>query len=347
MMEAKTMIAIEKAACFPLTHAQKRIWYNEIMHPELEMANVGYIIRFLRYMDPLKLEFAFNVVLQANPGLRIRLSKVDNGDPYVVQYVSTYQPVRLARLQARQLQDVIKETEEIHNRKFKLLNASLIYVAFIHFDDNRTGLYVKMHHIIVDGISAVSIIEQLLKAYQQVENGEIGAYEEKPSYEEYADYEREYLSSAKFGVDEKYWLTKFQTILQDTTVAAKPDIVSNMQVKRYVFSFSPLLHKKTQEYIVRSSSNIFLLLTAALSVYFNRYQRQKEIVVGRAVHNRQNRHFREMVGMFVTSLPFKVVIDENISFTQMLQNMERELWLDLRHQQYPYDMLVNTLREKK
>lgn len=347
MMEAETMVATEEAACFPLTHAQKRIWYNEIMHPDLEMANVGYIIRFLRYMDPLKLEFAFNVVLQANPGLRIRLRKVDNGDPYVVQYVSTYQPVRLERLQARQLQAVIKETEEIHNKKFELLNANLIYVAIIHFDDDRTGLYVKIHHIIVDAISAVSIIEQLLEAYQQVENGEIGAWGGKPSYKEYADYEREYLSSDKYGVDENYWLTKFQTIPQATTVAAKPDIVPNMKVKRYVFSFSPLLHKKTQACIVRNSTNIFLLLTAALSVYFSRYRRQKEIVVGRAVHNRQNRHFREMVGMFVTSLPFKVVIDENISFTQMLQNMERELWLDLRHQQYPYDMLVNKLREKK
>lgn len=341
------MVVSEQAACFPLTHSQKRIWHNEIMHPDLEMANVGYVIRFLRDMDPVNLEFAFNVVLQANPGLRIRLKKVDTDDPYVVQYVSKYQPVRLDRVQAQQLHNVIKETEEIHNRKFELLDSSLIYGAIIHFDDDRTGLYIKMHHIIVDGISAVSIIKQMLEAYKQAENGEIVACREKPSYKEYVDYEKEYLSSAKCNVDEKYWLAKFQTISQDTAAADKPGIVSNMKIKRYVFSFSPLLHSKTQEYIAGSRSNIFLLLTAALSVYFSRYKGRKEIVVGRAVHNRQNRHFREMIGMFVTSLPFKVAIDENISFSQMLETMENDLWLDLRHQQYPYDMLVNKLREKK
>lgn len=341
------MVTGEQTVYFPLTHAQKRIWHNEMMYPDLEMSNVGYLIRFYEWKDPFILDSAINKVIQANPGLRIRLKKDDKGDPYPMQYVSQYQLEMIDRLHLQKLQDVIQEVERVHNRKFTLYDANLFYFSMIHFDDNNMGLYVKMHHIIVDGISAVHILEQILEIYKQLKNGKCIENKEKPSYKEYVDYEIEYVSSNQYASDEKYWLEKYQTVPQETRITRKIVESASMKIKRQYFSLSPQLHEKTKSYIAMSGANMFLVLTAALSVYFSRYQQQNKIIIGRAVHNRQNRYFREMVGMFVTTLTFQAIINEDVTFSQMLQTMQKELWSDLRHQQFPYDQLVNKLRKNK
>jgi surfactin family lipopeptide synthetase A len=83
-----------------------------------------------------------------------------------------------------------------------------------------------------------------------------------------------------------------------------------------------------------------------MAIYFNRFMNHEDIVIGMPVHNRSKKIFRNMVGMFVSTVPFRMQIEEGWSFDDLIATIKKELWNSLKHQGYPFNHLVKDLKEK-
>jgi non-ribosomal peptide synthetase component F len=52
-----------------------------------------------------------------------------------------------------------------------------------------------------------------------------------------------------------------------------------------------------------------------------------------------------MVGMFVSTIPLRIEFQDSWSFNELVAVVKKELWESLKHQGYPYNHLVNDLKD--
>ena len=72
---------------YELTHPQKRIWYEENIHQETSMSNIGGTIRINGHLNINALHEAIHSAIRNNHGMRIRLKQVYG---IVKQFVENY-----------------------------------------------------------------------------------------------------------------------------------------------------------------------------------------------------------------------------------------------------------------
>lgn len=75
---------------YPLTDAQKRIWYTEKFYPHTSISNLAGIGKLVSAdaIDYVLVEQAIQEFIRRNDAMRLRLRLDENGEP--VQYISEY-----------------------------------------------------------------------------------------------------------------------------------------------------------------------------------------------------------------------------------------------------------------
>ena len=91
--------------------------------------------------------------------------------------------------------------------------------------DNKSALFIDMHHIISDGTSLSIFIDELCKLYNNETLEEI-----KFTYKDFAEFENKALSSGKLNDAEKYWVSQFEN---DIPVLNMPTNYSRPAIKSY------------------------------------------------------------------------------------------------------------------
>ena len=90
-------------------------------------------------------------------------------------------------------------------------------------------------------------------------------------------------------------------------------------------------------------STLYMTLLAAFAVLMHRYSGQNDIVVGSPIANRQDERLEGVIGFFSNMLVMRVGVNPNASFRELLDQV-REFALEAyRHQDIPFERLVDEL----
>ncbi len=84
--EARFLI-LDVKLLYPLSHAQKRIWYNELLFESSPLHNIGGCVGFQGNVNFEVLEEAINETIKSHPALRIRIQP---GETEPKQYIKEY-----------------------------------------------------------------------------------------------------------------------------------------------------------------------------------------------------------------------------------------------------------------
>ncbi len=84
---------------------------------------------------------------------------------------------------------------------------------------------------------------------------------------------------------------------------------------------------------------------SALSAYIFRVTGKRDIVVGAPVVNRTTQDSKTSIGMYVSTVPVRIEIDENLPFDRFMQTVSNAWMSVLKHQKYPYNLLLQDLRK--
>jgi amino acid adenylation domain-containing protein/thioester reductase-like protein len=329
---------------YPLTHPQKSIWYTEKMYPNTSIGNIAGTIRLKGSIDYAALEKAFNIFLKKNDGIRMRITEV-NGEP--MQYVSDFQyykPVFID-FSAKPIESLFQWDGEATQKPFKLINSDLFYFALIKTSDFDGGFFIKIHHLACDAWTISAAVNQILEAYSQILNGLEINQESNPSYIEYIASENEYKESERFIKDKEFWNDKFSTLPEFTTFKSHKSNSKTTNSKRKTFIVSSKLTSKIHTYCKENKISIFMFFLAGLSIYINRITSKEDLNFGTLVLNRSNAKEKNMAGMFISTIPVRIGINDSIDFKTFAQQISKEWMQLLRHQKYPYDLLIRDLRK--
>lgn len=329
---------------YHLTYSQKNIWYTEKTHPNTSVGVVAGTLRMETDVDFNILKKAINKFVEINDGMRLQMTEKD-GEPY--QYVSEYSPfeVDVKDFTNRPIEEFYKFEEEQTRGIFRLLDAPLFEFVMVKLSKKDGGFYIKTHHLISDAWNMTILGSQITEIYEKLKNGE-KEFTKNPSYIDYINKLDEYEKSEKFQKDKSYWMGKYNFAPDVTVLKEKTSKNISTKAKRKTFILPEKLTKKIYAHSKEKKISIFSMYMTALSMYINRVKGKEELNLGTIFLNRSDKLEKNTIGMFVTTVPVSLNINNTENFDEFSSKVTKELMSIMRHQRYPFSVLQEDIRKK-
>jgi len=315
---------------YPLTNAQRGMYYEWQKDKELTQYNNPFLYEFPERINAERLKDAYIKVIEAHPFLKIKLKTQPSGD--VVQYFVQQDPVIIPIIETAE--EGLRERVLSGIRPFDLLLGEPLYRIQIYKTPSRIYVFMDIHHIAYDGSSSIVFHRDLVKAY----NGE-SLSKETFTCAHFALLEAERMQGEEYKRDEAYFRQKLAGI-----IPAKIPILHRSEeaagtldkVSEYVD------YKQVSDYCKNLEISPNNLFAGALGICLNRYTRVEKFCFCTAHNGRIDERVRDVVGMFVKTLPVVVAHEPQQNLGDYLQGIRsdmKELW---SHQTYPFsDMVTN------
>ncbi|MED1738743.1 amino acid adenylation domain-containing protein [Bacillus swezeyi] len=335
---------------YPLTHAQRRIWYTEKFYPATSVSNLSGFgkLKSESGIDPGILTEAIRQFVRTNETMRFRLMFDEEDEPK--QYVAEHKPFEIEYFDAAKtgnVSEILKWGQAEARRPLPLYDNPLFKFAVVHISPVESWFFVKVHHIISDGISMTLLGNRITDIYLKLSNGETDLEAVQSSFTEHIQSELDYEDSKRFQKDKAYWNAQYEDIPEPLSLKQSDSNQICLDAVRLSKEISPALYKKIQAYCKDYNISVLSLFLSILHIYMHRVTGQTDVVLGTFMGNRTNAKEKQMLGMFVSTIPMKASLDAQQDFTAFLQERMKEQLKIIRHQKYPYNLLINDLRERQ
>ena len=332
---------------FELSNPQQRIWFTELLNNRKDMSNIGYLIELREKYDLERLAQAIKITVKANHALHLRFKYSDTDKSKLLQYLPEDDDIDVAVIKTTSEKELYDKIETLHRERYDVTRKKLCSFAVFSINDTRFGFFEKAHHMVADGISATIVAHEIIDTYEKLERGETVEIKKEYAYPDFLKDELEYIAGDKYLGSREYWVRRFEDFEgEEITFALNKNVKNSLKVNRRSFAIPELMIAAVEQYKTDNRMTNFGLFMAAMAVYFNRFMNHQDIVIGMPVHNRSKKIFKNMVGMFVSTVPLRITFEENWSFNQLIADIKKGLWDALKNQSYPYNHLVKDLKEK-
>lgn len=340
-----------KKDVYGLSKPQESIWLTE---QYFKNTNINRIICFADFspktdtVDFELLKIALNTMLKHNDVFQTRLF-LDNGT--VKQYFCDFKEFDFPIYEISSFDDFVKE-ECQRQHIFDLLENPLFEFKIFKLKGTNTGgVLANFHHIICDAITTALSIRQVADVYNSlITSGEL--LELNPdnfSYVQYLESEQEYINSDKFLKDKAYWDKVYETVPEVATIYStktSQDNSINCQAERLTFSLDKNIMAKINALCSDLKISAYNFFMAVYCIYISRVSRLNDFVIGTPILNRSNYREKNTFGMFISTIPFRIKLDDIMSFKDFVHNVSKDILSMLRHQKYSYQYIIENLRKK-
>ncbi len=330
---------------YRLTYPQQNIWYVEKFNKNLPLNVIAGTVEINYNFDVKICNEAINYVIKNNDSMRVKITN----DEIVEQYVNDYKYKNF---------EVVKLKSYSNKQKLEYINnCVLVPLLFdrnelydfkiLDYGNGKGAIFMKIHHIISDAWSCSKIGTYLIDYIEKISNNENFEEKQFPSYIEYIKKEEEYTKSEKYQKDEKFWgeyLDKVKEPISLRNINTEKELLDT-SAKRYNIKLTKDLNDKVNEFCKSNKISPYVLFLTVLSIYLYRIKEEKDIVLGTPTLNRSNYKEKNMLGMFVSTMPIRIKIEENISFIELAKNIEKTTLELFRHQKFPYSKILEKVRK--
>ena len=330
---------------YDLTFPQESIMLTEQFYKNTSVNNIcgSAIVKDAINFDMF--EKAVNQVIRDNDSLRIRFVQ-DKGK--LKQYVADYEKRNIEIIDINEESEIQEIEKSLIKKSFSIIESNLFEVKFFRFLDNSGGFVLNIHHSISDGWGLGLVCRKIMKAYSNLINN-IEEKDTELSYINYAENQDEYVKSEKFKKDKEYWDNLFKIV---PTSAVLPCDISEVNSdlsslgERLEFSIPKNKMKLMQDFCVKNKVSMFNFLIAIYSIYISKIINLNNFTIGTPILNRTNYKEKNTPGMFINVVPMYIQTDANQSFVSFVNSISQNTVSLLRHQKYPYKLILEELRKK-
>ncbi|MDR0886298.1 MAG: amino acid adenylation domain-containing protein [Clostridiales Family XIII bacterium] len=330
-----------------LSNPQKSIWYTEQFFQGTSINSISATMRMQAPINFKLLELAINETIKNNDAMRLRVTTID-GEP--CQYAEPYafETFSYEDFSARKKSDLFQwDIDESAKPIFKE-NAPLYQFVMIQFDETTAGYLTILHHIITDAWSSVLMGDEIMEHYDSLMAGNLPASiddKRKPSYLDFLEKEKEYLVSERYRKDKTYWMDLFDTFPEPTTLKPIKEELFYSEAIRKAFTIPTKYYENIAAYLEEANLTVFVGLLSAFVLYLSRVTGKDDIVIGIPVLNRTNRTERVTMGMFISTVPFRIQVDSSDTYADFAKKVGAQWMKAMRHQRYPFEQTLRYARE--
>lgn len=331
---------------FGLTNPQKSVWLTQQMYPDMPVENVCGTVFIDEKVDFIALEKAMNLFVEKNDSFRIRIIK--NGNK-IEQYIKDFEPFEI-EIEDLENEEKAEEFEKkVVSIPFSVIDEPLFNFKIFRFKNGQGGFIVNAHHLISDAWTAGLVVNEIMDFYAELINSKSHEETDCPSYIDYVNSEKEYLISDRFKKDKEYWENLFNNIPEVAKIPSIKEKVTNRldcKSKRKQFNLDKETVNKINEFCNKNKISIFNFFMAVYAIYIGKVCNLDEFIIGTPILNRTTFKEKHTVGMFISTVPFKISMGNEENFEDFVCKIAKDSLGMLRHQKYPYQYLLEELRKK-
>ncbi|CVN45624.1 putative non-ribosomal peptide sythetase [Streptococcus pneumoniae] len=332
---------------YPLTHAQKRVFYTERFYPGTSISNLGGFakLRSVSGLNPSLIVDVLQAYIRETDSLRLRLVyRHEQEEP--VQYIKPYekQPIRLVKGWSEK--EVRAWANEEIREPMELIDRSLIEFTVFQISDQECWLFCKAHHIVADGISIILMGNRIIDLYHDMLQGTDISPIEDISFVDHIMSEQTYESSKRFQKDQAFWNEQFSNIPDFASLTPHKGYEMSLHAERFSGDIPDSLKEKLRVFCEEEKVSMLSMFMSAVYIYLHRFSGMEDVVLGTFMGNRTNAKEKKMIGMFVSTIPMRASVQGSLTFLDFVKQVMADQMKILRHQKYPYNVLMNDLRER-
>jgi amino acid adenylation domain-containing protein len=344
----------EEVFVFPLSFAQRRLWFLHQLEPAGAAYNMPFASRLTGRLNTPALEAAFNEIVARHEILRTNFEVLDGEPAQVVGAAERrlVQPlIDLSHMAyAEREAELRRLASEESGKPFDLTADALLRVVLVRMKEEEHILLVTLHHIVADGWSVGVLFREVVAFYEaKCEGREATLAELSIQYADYAGWQREWLRGEVLERQLAYWrrqLADLPPALNLPTDKPRP-AVQTFDGAHESFVLSRALTERLDELCRREGATRYMVLLAAFQVLLARYTGEDDIVVGTPVAGRNRRELEPLIGFFVNTLVLRTNLDGRPDFTEVLRRVREVSLGAFAHQDVPFEMLVEELQPER
>jgi fengycin family lipopeptide synthetase D len=327
---------------YPLSDAQKSLWLLQWHGTGKAGAAYNMPKAFLYHtpVDIVRLKRAFALLIGRHESLRTGFEEIA-GVPVQVIHSNVKLPIEIVDLSfaensMERAREVVSEDAYV---PFDLTKPPLIRLALIRLQDNKSVILLTVNHIIGDGWSMNVIYQEIMALYE-------ACCQDRPSplaplrvqYKDYTQWQlNQDLTSAK-----NYWQQVLDGIPEKIALPYDfPDAdkskfegdITNLVIER---STRNALYTFSQ----RCNTTMSTLVLSVFNLFLFQLTKQEDIVIGMSVANRNHPDLENLIGFFVNILPIRIVMDNDIEFEDLVDQVAKKTQGAMQHQEFPFDRMV-------
>ncbi|GAB5525196.1 MAG: hypothetical protein Roseis2KO_30680 [Roseivirga sp.] len=330
---------VAEAAHYPLSSAQKRLFFLHKFSPQSLAYNMPQVVRLKGELELNRLREALNKVLERHENLRATFS-MEGEEPRqrIVQKVD----IELEQFQASEEESdaIIKE----FIRPFDLTQAPLLRVGIIRLSASEHLLMTDMHHIITDGVSQNILIKDFMAIFNNAALSDL-----KITYKDYADWSQSEAQHEAINKQRTFWknIMSQGAIPIDLPTDFPRPLTRNHTGNVLSFRIGAEKTNRLKSIAEGEGATLFMVLLTVYNVLLSRLSGQKDITIGTPVTDRPHADLNQIIGMFVNTLVLRNSVDDSLTFNELLAQIKSNVISCFDHKEYPYEEMVDDLNVER
>jgi acyl-CoA synthetase (AMP-forming)/AMP-acid ligase II/acyl carrier protein len=328
------------------------MWFLYKLEPNSGYYNINHQRIINGDLDITLFKKALSLIVKKNKILLVNFKIVNNLPVQFINHkgnidLKFYDIEKIPGNKKEVLDNLIKKN---NNKNFTLEKDLLIKFSLFKISKYKFIFLLNVHHIVFDLWSVDIFLKELFIIYDDLINKRNKIFlVNKYDYFDYISLESSIKNKNKIKKYEKYWLKVFD----------KTELTINFPVDRLRFSahyFSGGIERitiekkivdKIKKFCKDFNMTIFTFLFSSYNIFLYRLIRNKNIVVGIPISDRDSLELENIIGFLVNTLAIKTSIKEEDSFIVFLGKVKDILFEAYQNKNYPFDELVKKINPKR
>jgi amino acid adenylation domain-containing protein len=347
----------EYSSTLPLLDVQKQFWVLSQMGDDGLSACYECMLELRGLLNMGALHQAFQQVVDRHEALRTSIS-TDGKRQHVHQRLSLPLPiVDFSRIPvAEQTKQVEQWLSGEHHRGFDLTQAPLLRVHLLKLAAQRHRLVLSIHHIIMDGSSLHTLVEEVGMLYAALVRKAPCQLPPALPFSDVIHWQAQQRQSPKGTVNEAYWLEQFvetdpsrsqSTLdLQLPLDHPRPPVKTYRGAREHMV-LEPAICSELKRISKEHSCTFFMLLLAAYTTLIHRLTGQDEVIVGIPFAGHRPGSGGHLIGGSADIIPIRSCVISNPTFVDFLATLKHTLLNAYEHQPYTLSSLMQHLLSRE
>ncbi|KAK3313006.1 non-ribosomal peptide synthetase [Apodospora peruviana] len=330
----------------PMSSGQSGFWFMTqfVQDPTFFNGTVSFLIT-TRSLDIELLSRLVQGMASRHEGLRTAFF-TDPKTHQPVQAVLTESPLHLETKTITSPDRVRAEIDATNRHVYDIARGETIRLLLLSESPNRHHLIVGYHHINIDGMSVIAIVEDLRLAYE--------GKELPPPFQqnEFAARQRERLRTGQYAADILFWKNEFRELPEilpilpvspNTALRSRPATRTTYRHVRAERRLDPAVTARLQD--LRTQGHVqspFSFYLTVFQILLGRLTQSEDLCIGVASANRQNDPgSTDSIGIFLNLFALRLRSELSKSFLALLKETKTKVLAGLQHSAVPFDAVLD------
>ncbi|NVI98247.1 amino acid adenylation domain-containing protein [Myxococcus sp. AM009] len=330
----------------PVPPGQRALWFLHQLAPDSPGYTIARAICLQGALDVEALRRAFQSLVARHPALRATFPMVGE-EP--VQQVHAHVPASFQVVDASGDDEAALRRRLLREayRPFDLGRGPLLRTHLFSRAAHAHVLLLSVHHIIVDFWSLAVLVDELRRLYEAGGDGVV-----LPPVGQPADairWQAEYMAGPSHEEDWGYWRQRLAGPLPRLELPA-PALSSSGAAPSepyHRFMLGGALRQRVAAFSRKRGLTPYVTLLAGFHALLHRLTGQDDIVVGSPVATRNWKGASRLVGYYVNTLPLRVALSGEPSFSLLVDRVGEAVRGALKHQGFPFPLMVERLQPER